>query len=259
VGVGKRSGQTITSGSQNTIVGTDADVSSATLNNATAVGYGAQVAASNTIQLGNNSVTNVKTSGSIIAGAITYPNVAGSNGQVLTTDGSGTASWSSSSGFTHYVGEDFGGGIVVAVYKINGMEHGLIVSKSDVSTGVLWSSITNLASGATSRIDGQSNTDLIIIQNSGASSAAQICADLVLNGYSDWYLPSLSEFGFIWNLRDAIEIYGSDLLTGNNYSYYTSTEYDANYVYLYSSSGMSPGPRAQGKGNTCRIRAMRKF
>ncbi len=69
VGVGKRSGQTITSGSQNTILGTDADVSSATLNNATAIGYGAQVTASNAIQLGNSSVTNVKTSGSITAGA----------------------------------------------------------------------------------------------------------------------------------------------------------------------------------------------
>lgn len=93
VGVGKRSGQTITSGSQNTIVGTDADVSSATFNNATAVGYGAQVTASNSIQLGNSSVTNVKTSGTITAGAVTYPNTNGTPGQVLTANGNGTASW----------------------------------------------------------------------------------------------------------------------------------------------------------------------
>ncbi|MHA8084347.1 beta strand repeat-containing protein [Aquirufa antheringensis] len=97
VGVGKRSGQTITTGSQNTIVGTDADVSSATLNNATAVGYGAQVTASNSIQLGNGSVTNVKTSGTLTAGAITYPNTVGTGGQVLTTDGSGSATWASAS------------------------------------------------------------------------------------------------------------------------------------------------------------------
>jgi hypothetical protein len=69
VGVGKRSGQTITSGHQNTIIGTDADVSTATFNNSTAIGYGAIVSASNAIQLGNNSVTNVKTNGSITAGA----------------------------------------------------------------------------------------------------------------------------------------------------------------------------------------------
>ena len=93
VGVGKRSGQTITSGSQNTILGTDADVSSATLNNATAVGYGAQVTASNSIQLGNSSVTNVKTSGTITAGGVTYPAVHGTSGQVLGTTGSGALTW----------------------------------------------------------------------------------------------------------------------------------------------------------------------
>lgn len=93
VGVGKRSGQTITSGSQNTILGTDADVSSATLINATALGYGAQVTSSNRVQLGNTSVTNVKTSGTITVGAVTYPNTNGTPGQVLTANANGTASW----------------------------------------------------------------------------------------------------------------------------------------------------------------------
>jgi hypothetical protein len=95
VGVGKRSGQTITSGGQNTIIGTDADVSSATLSNASALGYGAQVTASNSIQLGNTSVTNVKTSGTITAGAVTYPNTNGTPGQVLTANANGTSSWQS--------------------------------------------------------------------------------------------------------------------------------------------------------------------
>lgn len=95
VGVGKRSGQTITSGGQNTIIGTDADVTSATLSNASALGYGAQVSASNSIQLGNSSVTNVKTSGTITAGAVTYPNTNGNPGQVLTANANGTATWQS--------------------------------------------------------------------------------------------------------------------------------------------------------------------
>jgi len=93
VGVGKRAGQTITTGSQNTIIGTDADVSSATLSNATALGYGANVTASNTIQLGNSNVTNVKTSGTITAGAVTYPNVDGTAGQVLTANANGVPTW----------------------------------------------------------------------------------------------------------------------------------------------------------------------
>jgi hypothetical protein len=45
------------------------------------------------MQLGNTSVTNVKTSGSITAGAVTIPNTDGSNGQLLATDGSGQLYW----------------------------------------------------------------------------------------------------------------------------------------------------------------------
>jgi uncharacterized coiled-coil DUF342 family protein len=45
--------------------------------------------------LGNASVTNVSTAGTITAGAVTYPKTHGSNGQVLTTSGTGTLTWSS--------------------------------------------------------------------------------------------------------------------------------------------------------------------
>ncbi len=61
--------------------------------NSTAIGYNAIVSASNTIQLGNSSVTDVKTSGKLTSGTITYPNSDGTSGQVLTTNGSGAASW----------------------------------------------------------------------------------------------------------------------------------------------------------------------
>jgi len=61
-----------------------------TIDNATAIGYGAAVTASNLIQLGNTSVTNVKTSGTVTAGDITYPKTHGTANQVLTTTGSGT-------------------------------------------------------------------------------------------------------------------------------------------------------------------------
>jgi hypothetical protein len=56
-------------GNQNSALGAGADVSVANISNSTAIGYDAKVATSNTIQLGNNSVTNVKTNGSITAGA----------------------------------------------------------------------------------------------------------------------------------------------------------------------------------------------
>lgn len=74
-----------TSGSNNTAIGNSADVASGSLTNATAIGNGAIVSASNTIQLGNTSVSNVKTSG-----ALTAP-IYASTPQAL-TDGS-TITW----------------------------------------------------------------------------------------------------------------------------------------------------------------------
>ncbi|MFL0206159.1 hypothetical protein V7S74_05350 [Aquirufa sp. 2-AUSEE-184A6] len=89
---GNTLGSNIT-GNQNTVIGYGADVSSDGLSNASAFGFNAIAMASNTIQLGNTSISNVKTSGTITAGDITYPNSDGLNGQILTTNGSGTLTW----------------------------------------------------------------------------------------------------------------------------------------------------------------------
>jgi hypothetical protein len=43
--------------------------------------------------LGSTSITNVKTSGTLTAGTVTYPNTHGSANQVLSTTGSGTLAW----------------------------------------------------------------------------------------------------------------------------------------------------------------------
>ena len=91
--LGRGAGWTLTTGSYNIIIGMGADVSSNNLSNAIAIGYDAIVNASNKIRLGNTNVTNIETSGTITAGAITIPNTDGSANQVLKTDGSGTLSW----------------------------------------------------------------------------------------------------------------------------------------------------------------------
>lgn len=77
-----------------TFLGNSATAGSGTIDNATAIGSGATVDVSNKIQLGNTGVTVVSTSGKLTTGAVTYPNTDGTNGQVLTTNGSGTLTWS---------------------------------------------------------------------------------------------------------------------------------------------------------------------
>jgi trimeric autotransporter adhesin len=91
IAMGTNAGYSNITGSKNTLIGASSDVLG-TLENATAIGYNSRVTASNTIQLGDANISNVKTSGTLTAGSITYPNTGGSNGQVLTTDGS-VASW----------------------------------------------------------------------------------------------------------------------------------------------------------------------
>ncbi len=97
-GVGYKSLYANVAGDNNTAIGNEADVNSDGLSNATAIGNGAKVASSNQIQLGNASVTNVKTSGTLTSGTVTYPNAHGTANQVLSTTGSGTLTWTTLSG-----------------------------------------------------------------------------------------------------------------------------------------------------------------
>ncbi len=65
--IGSASGSTIRTESNNTLLGYHTDIASTGITNATAIGNGATVNASNTIQLGNSGITDVLTSGIITA------------------------------------------------------------------------------------------------------------------------------------------------------------------------------------------------
>ncbi|MCK8142446.1 hypothetical protein MW871_11135 [Flavobacterium sp. I-SCBP12n] len=82
-----------TNGSENTVIGHNADVSVDGISNSIAIGFEAIVTTSNTIQLGNSNIENVKTTGTLTSGAITYTNTDGTTGQVLSTNGAGTTVW----------------------------------------------------------------------------------------------------------------------------------------------------------------------
>jgi hypothetical protein len=102
--LGHSSGAAITTETNNTLLGFQTN-STAGVSNATAIGKGAIAGASNSVQLGDINVTNVKTSGTLTAGTVTYPNTHGTNGQVLTTSGSGTLTWTTASASSALVRE----------------------------------------------------------------------------------------------------------------------------------------------------------
>ena len=115
---------TNTTGSNNTAIGYSADVASGAMTNATAIGNGAIVDVSNTIQLGNTSVTNVKTSGTITAGDVTYPFAHGAANQVLSTTGSGTLTWTTPSTSVPYTGATLAVNLGAYDLTVNGLTLG---------------------------------------------------------------------------------------------------------------------------------------
>ncbi|MFN6387503.1 MAG: beta strand repeat-containing protein, partial [Bacteroidota bacterium] len=131
-GIGKDALSANTTGFRNTAIGFEANVGSGTLSNSTVIGASATVSASNTIQLGNTSVTSVNTSGALTTGTVTYPRTHGSNGQVLSTTGSGTLTWTTPSAGITGVGTmtttSYAAGATVS-------ENSLILAPADASNG----------------------------------------------------------------------------------------------------------------------------
>jgi hypothetical protein len=104
--------------------------------------------------------------------------------------------------FTHYIGEEFGGGVIFHLWKdATGAEHGLIVDKVDLSTAQEWSNVWDVEIGpaAQSTWAGLSNSNAIVNQPGHISSAAALCLNSTNGGYTDWYLPSIYEFNMLWN------------------------------------------------------------
>ena len=129
------------------------------------------------------------------------------------------------------IGQSYGGGTIV--YIDSSGIHGLIMTPSRISTGgMYWSNGDNSAVGITKSSigSGMSNTNAIIshIGNTG-TYPAKLCADLVLNGYSDWYLPSKNELEQLHINSASLDLasYSSILMLWSS----TESEFNSNQAY----------------------------
>ena len=129
------------------------------------------------------------------------------------------------SGFSHYIGETFNGGVIYYLYKgSDGLEHGLIVSTTE--SIAKWQT-TGVLVNADRSWDGVYNTNLI-----SGSPAVNYIATLGPN----WYLPSLDELillhGSRFEVNKALFNNNQTLLSLSLY-YWSSTEYSASQTLSY--------------------------
>ena len=148
------------------------------------------------------------------------------------------------------IGSNYAGGIV---FYVDGTgQHGLVCAPSDQGSYV-WGCDQQFIGGISSLIGfGLSNTNRINLLCSQNQIASRICADLNLNNYSDWYLPSFNELMEIfWTLQ------GTNGFSNN--FYWSSTEDGQGYAKcMYFSHGFA-GSTSNAKFVSQRVRAIRSF
>lgn len=95
------------------------------------------------------------------------------------------------------IGQAFGGGFYAGQIGVSSVAtHYLIVGPvaSAENASKQWKNANTATTGADSVIDGPQNTaDMVADGNATVYPAAHFCNDLVIGGFSDWYMPAKNE------------------------------------------------------------------
>ena len=167
------------------------------------------------------------------------------------------------------IGEYKYGGVIFWVNAAG--NEGLVCATTDQSVGIQWYNGTYINTDA---IDtgigfGEANTDLIINTQGTGNYAAQLCHALILNGYDDWFLPSIGELREMYSNKDIINatcVQNSGTVIQETIywssSYWSSTEYDnstAAIVRFYDGVGYNSTQAFSKSTNNLNVRAVRHW
>jgi hypothetical protein len=150
------------------------------------------------------------------------------------------------------IGSSIAGGIV---FYIDGTgQHGLVCAPSDEQGYFEWGCNGSYFGSISHTVGtGHYGIHLIISQCSERPIAASVCDDLVLNGYSDWYLPNWGELQLLYSNLLGQGIGGFSHLD----IYWSSSEFNGSIAYSVNFSNGLSYPNS--KANNYRVRAVRAF
>jgi hypothetical protein len=97
------------------------------------------------------------------------------------------------------IGQAFGGGFYAGQISTTANSvatHYLVVgprSTAQAGTTLRWKTSNTITTGTSSVIEGPANTAAMIAAGAAEHPCGQFCDDLVIGGFSDWYMPAQNE------------------------------------------------------------------
>lgn len=165
---------------------------------------------------------------------------------------------------TFEIGDSHEGGFIFYLDATG--EHGLIASEADLGEAG-WGCKGNTTPIAQdlSIGSGSSNTLFIVTACSEPDIAAKICADLNLNGFDDWFLPSSDELEQLYLQRDVVggfdEAEGSIYVSSSEFYPVETGQHLNCWVHDFGTVQIIPGSRKlnSNKDYPFKVRAIRAF